>query len=126
MSSERPISSVLSDIMGNVQALIRSEARLARTEVGEGLKRSTGAALMIGAGLVMLAFSGFFVLVAIAWALSQVMPFWAAALIVAAGEGLLAALFVSLGVRKLRLLRAAPKTTATLKENVEWARHPTR
>ncbi|HUQ10230.1 MAG TPA: phage holin family protein [Steroidobacteraceae bacterium] len=123
---DRPISTVLSDIMGNVQAIIRSEARLVKTEVSEELKKSSGAAIMIGAGLVMLIFSGLFVLVAAVYALSQVVPFWAAALIVAAGEGLMAALLVGLGIRKLRHVRAVPKTAETMKENVEWAKHPTR
>lgn len=126
MAADRPISSVLGDIIDNLQSIIRSEARLAKTELGEDLKRSSGAAMVIGAGLVMLVFSGLFVLVAIVHALSQVMPIWAASLIVAAGEGLMAALFVGLGIRKLRQLRGAPKTAETLKENVEWAKHPTR
>jgi hypothetical protein len=126
MAADRPISSVLGDIIDNLQAIIRSEARLAKAELGEELKKSSGAAMMIGAGLVMLAFSGLFVLVAIVHALSLVMPIWAASLIVAVGEGLMAALFVALGLRKLQHLRGAPKTAETMKENVEWAKHPTR
>jgi hypothetical protein len=125
-NADRPISAVLSDIMGNVQDIVRSEARLAKTEILAELRKSTTAALLVGAGLVMLAFSGLFVLVAIVAALSQVMPVWAAALIVAAGEGLMAALFVALGLKRLKAVRAAPRTQSTLKENIEWARHPTR
>lgn len=125
-NADRPISAVLSDIMGNVQDIVRSEARLAKTEILAELRKSTTAALLVGTGLVMLAFSGLFVLVAIVAALSQVMPVWAAALIVAAGEGLMAALFVALGLKRLKAVRAAPRTQSTLKENIEWARHPTR
>jgi hypothetical protein len=66
------------------------------------------------------------VLLAIVFALSLVMPAWAAALIVAAGEGLMAAIFIGIGIRKFKAVRAVPKTTAAIKENVEWARHPTR
>lgn len=124
--AERPISSVLSDIVGNVQDIVRSEARLAKTEIMAELRKSTTAALMVGAGLTMLAFSGLFVLVAIVAALSAYMPIWAAALIVAAGEGLMAALFVALGIKRFKAVRAAPVTQSTLKENFEWARHPTR
>lgn len=125
-TADRPISSVLSDIMGNVQDIVRSEARLAKAEVTQELKKSVSACMLTGAGLVMLAFSGLFVLVAAVAALSMVMPIWAAALIVAAGEGLMAALFVSLGVKKFKAMQGAPRTAATMKENAEWVRHPTR
>ncbi len=124
--AERPISAVLNDIVGNVQDIVRSEARLAKTEITDELKKSGTAGLLIGAGVMMLAFSGLFVLVAVVAALSTVMPLWAAALIVAAGEGLMAALSVGLGYKRLKAVRAAPRTRATLKENIAWARHPTR
>ena len=125
-TADRPISAVLSDIMGNVQDIVRSEARLAKAEVTQELKKSASACMLTGAGLVMLAFSGLFVLVAAVAALSLVMPIWAAALIVAAAEGLMAALFVSLGVKKFKAMQGAPRTVATMKENAEWLRHPTR
>lgn len=125
-TADRPISAVLSDIMGNVQDIVRSEARLAKAEVTQELKKSASACVLTGAGLVMLAFSGLFVLVAAVAALSLVMPIWAAALIVAAAEGLMAALFVGLGVKKFKAMQWAPRTAATIKENAEWARHPTR
>lgn len=122
----RPLSSVLDDILGNLQNIVRSEARLAKTEIKGELRKSVSAIVLTGAGLVMLAFSALFVLVAIVAALSAVMPVWAAALIVAAGEGLMAALFVSLGLKRFKSLRGAPRTVATLQENAEWVRHPTR
>ncbi len=125
MNTERPVSSVLNDIMGNLQSMVRTEARLAKVEFTEELKKSGSAAMLIGAGLLMLAFSGLFVLVAATAALSLVMPVWAAALIVAAGEGLMAAIFVGIGVKQLKAVRAPPKTTQTMKENIEWAKHPT-
>jgi hypothetical protein len=50
------------------------------------------------------------------------MPAWAAALIVAAGEGLIAALLVGMGIKKFKSVRAAPKTVESMKENVEWAK----
>jgi hypothetical protein len=125
-SVDRPLSSVLDDILGNLQNIVRSEARLAKTEIKGELRKSVSAIVLLGAGLVMLAFSGLFVLVAIVAALSAVMPIWAAALIVAAGEGLMAAVFVSLGVKRFKSMRGAPRTVATLQENAEWVRHPTR
>jgi hypothetical protein len=124
--ADRPISAVLHDIMGNLQDIVRSEARLAKAEVTQELKKSVSACVLAGAGVIMLAFSGLFVLVAAVAALSMVMPIWAAALIVAAAEGLMAALFVNLGMKRFKAMQGAPRTAATMKENAEWARHPTR
>ncbi len=124
--ADRPISAVLHDIMGNLQDIVRSEARLAKAEVTQELKKSVSACVLTGAGVIMLAFSGLFVLVAAVAALSMVMPIWAAALIVAAAEGLMAALFVNLGMKRFKAMQGAPRTAATMKENAEWARHPTR
>jgi uncharacterized membrane protein YqjE len=122
----RPLSTVLHDIAGNLENIVRARLRLARSEFNEELGKSSSSAILLGAGLLMLAFTGLLVLLAIVFALSLVMPAWAAALIVAAGEGLMAAIFIGIGIRKFKAVRAVPKTTAAIKENVEWARHPTR
>jgi hypothetical protein len=126
MATDRPLSAVLHDIVGNLQDIIRSEARLAKAEVTQELKKSAAASVMIGSGVLMLGLSGLFVLVAAVAALSLVMPVWAAALIVAAVEGLMAAIFIGVGIKRFKTVRGAPRTIATLKEDVEWAKHPTR
>jgi len=81
---------------------------------------------MLGVGVVGLMFSVLFVLLAAVYALSLVVPSWMAALIVGAGLGLIAAVCVAIGISRFKRVRAAPKTTATVKENVEWAKQLTR
>jgi uncharacterized membrane protein YqjE len=125
-TADRSISSVLHDIVGNVQDIVRSELRLARTELTEELAKARKGAMLLGVGSVMLTFSVLFALVAIVYALSLVMPGWAAAAVVALGVGAIAALCVSIGIKRLKSMRAVPKTTETLKENAEWARQLTR
>lgn len=125
-NTERPISAVLRDIVGNVQHIVRSELRLARTEITEEIGKAGRAGVLVGVGALMLIFSLLFALLAIVYALSVVVPAWMAALIVAAGVGLIAALCVAIGLKRMKTVRAAPKTTETLKENVEWARQLTR
>jgi hypothetical protein len=125
-NGNRPISAVLRDIVANIQDIVRSEMRLARTELTEGLTKSKSAAIWLGAGILLLAFSVLFVLLAAVYALSLVLPGWMAALIVGAGVGLIAALCVGLGIKRFKTVRAAPKTAATVKENVEWAKQLTR
>jgi uncharacterized membrane protein YqjE len=125
-NADRPISGVLSDILGNAQNIVRSELRLAKTELSEELRKSRSAAVMLGVGLLLLVFSAMFALLAAVYGLSLVVPAWAAALIVTAGLGLVAALFCALGIKRFKSVRPAPRTTASLKENMEWARHLTR
>ena len=125
-TADRPISSVLSDIVGNVQDIVRSELRLAKTELTEELTKARRGAVLVGIGTLLLWFSALFVLVAIVYALSLVMPGWAAAAVVALGVGAIAALFMGLGIKRLKTMRCVPKTTETLKENAEWAKQLTR
>jgi hypothetical protein len=82
--------------------------------------------VLLGVGSLLLWFSALFVLVAIVYALSLVMPGWAAAAVVALGVGVIAALCVGLGLKRLKAMRGVPKTTETLKENAEWAKQLTR
>lgn len=119
---ERPISALLRDIAGNLQHIVRSEFRLARTEVSEELGKVRSASILLAVGMMLLGLSVLFAVVAIVYALSQMVPAWMAALIVAGGLGLLAALFCGIGIRRIKSIRVAPRTATTLKENVEWAR----
>jgi uncharacterized membrane protein YqjE len=125
-TADRPISVVLRDIVGNMQDIVRSEMRLARTEVTEDLARMRTGAVLAGIGVVLLFITSCFVLLAAVYALSLVVPAWAAALIVAAGVGLIAAITLGLGMKKLKTMRGTPRTAATIKENAEWARQLTR
>jgi uncharacterized membrane protein YqjE len=124
--AERPISKVLHDIAGNIQDIVRSELRLAKTELTEELAKSRAAATLLGAGGLMLIFSALFVLLAIVYALSVVLPEWAAALIVGVGVGVIAVVCIGLGIKRFKTVRAVPKTAANVKENVEWAKQLTK
>jgi uncharacterized membrane protein YqjE len=126
MQTERPVSAVLRDIVDNVQDIVRAEMRLAKTEVTEELGRAGAAGILVALGAVMLMFCMLFALLAVVYALSLVMPTWAAAAIVALVEGVSAAVLVATGVKRFRATRAAPRTRATVKENVEWAKQLTR
>ena len=125
-NAERSISTVLYDILGNVQEIIRSEMRLARTEVTEDIGKWRSAGLLLGVGALLGMFSVLFLLLAIVYALSLVIPAWGAALIVAAAVAALAGIVLGAGFKRIKAVRAAPKTTESLKENVEWAKQLTR
>jgi uncharacterized membrane protein YqjE len=124
--ADRTISAVLHDIVGNIQDIVRCEIRMAKTELTEELGKSRSAGVLVGIGALMLAFSALFLLLAAVYALSLLVPEWAAALIVAAGVGATAALCFGVGIKRFKAVRAAPKAVASVKESVEWAKQLTK
>ena len=125
-SVDRPISIILQDIVRNIRDIVRAEVRLAKTEVGEELGKARSAGVLFGTGAVTAVFAVLFLLLASVYALTLVMPQWAAALVVAAVLGIVAAVIVKLGVKRFKTIHVAPKTAASLKENAQWARQLTK
>ena len=122
----RSIPEILQDVLTNIQDIVRAEVRLAKAELGEELNRARSGGLLIGVGAVAAIFSTLFLLLACVYALGRVVPNWAAALIVAVAVGVAAAVTVGLGLKRLKTIQAAPKTAASLKENVQWAKQLTK
>ena len=125
-ASIRSIPEILHDVLANIQDIVRAEVRLAKAELGDELSRARSGGLLIGVGAVAAIFSALFLLLACVYALSRVMPNWAAALIVAAAVGVAAAVTLALGLKRFKTIQAAPKTAASLQENVRWAKELTK
>ena len=119
----RSIGDVLSDIVDDVQQIVRAEVRLARAEIGEQLGRARLAAIFLAtAGVAALMAIGL-VLLAGVFALASIWPSWAAALAVAAGTALLGGLLWMAGIRRIRALHVTPqKAIDSVKENIQWAK----
>ena len=122
----RSIPEILHDALANIQDIVRAEVRLAKAELGEELNAARSGGLLLGMGAVAAIFSTLFLLLACVYALARVVPDWAAALIVAAAVGVAAAVTLSAGLKRLKTIKAAPKTAASLKENVQWAKQLTK
>ncbi len=61
------------------------------------------------------------------YALTRVVPDWAAALIVAAIMGAVAGLLLNAGMKRVRQVHATPeRTLENIKENVEWVTQKTK
>ena len=118
----RTIPEILQDVLTNFQDIVRAEMRLAKAELTEELGAARSGAILVGVGAVAAIFSTLFALLACVYALGRVMPDWAAALVVAAAVGLAAAVTLSLGLKRFKTIQAAPKTAASLQENVRWAK----
>src|SRR6185503_16314534 len=84
---DRSIGTVLSDIVGDLQQIVRAEVRLAKTEIREEVaKAKRGAAFMVAGGVAVTLAIGLLLISAV-YALATIWPPWAAALGVAAAVG---------------------------------------
>jgi|ERR1019366_4140718 uncharacterized membrane protein YqjE len=126
-AEDRSLSDVLQDVIRNVQEIVRSEVRLAKTEIREEAAKAKSPTLLLGAGALTAIFAILFLLLMIVYALALVMPSWAAALIVGAALAVVAGVTLSAGIRRFKLIHPTPeRTVETIKENVEWAKQHTK
>ena len=123
----RSIGTVLKDIVGNVQQIVRSEIRLASAEVRQEVRKAgQGAALLMAGGAVAVLSLGCVLIAAIS-ALATIVALWIAALIVAAVAGVAGAIFVAAGMKRIRQITITPtRTLATIEESIPWTKAPTR
>ncbi|MEU1039872.1 phage holin family protein [Streptomyces sp. NPDC005551] len=121
------VGELLSEVASDVQTLFRQEAELAKIEIRqEAAKAGKAAGMYGGAG-----FGGYmvalFASLAAMYGLANVMDTGWAALIVAAVWAVVAAVLFSKGRSRMREVSPKPEQTMeTLKEDAQWARHPTK
>ena len=122
---QRSVPEVLQDIVGNLQEIIRSEFRLAKTEIKEEAAKAAKPAATFGVGLVMGFYGIGFLLLASVYGLSTIMAGWLAALLVGTILAIVAiALLISSGKKLKRVNPTPDKTMRSLEENLQWAKHP--
>jgi uncharacterized membrane protein YqjE len=124
---ERPFSEIVSDIIGHAQEIVRSEVRLAKTEIKEETAKAARASTMLAAGAVVGLFALGFLLWTVVYALALVLPLWASVLIVAVVLAIVAAALASAGWTKIHQVSPQPeKTTREVKEDVQWVKQQTK
>lgn len=123
---DRSVGELLSVVTSDVQTLFRQEVELAKVEVRqEATKAGKAAGMYGGAG-----FAGYMVVLLLSLAavfgLANVIDAGWAALIVAAVWAVVAAVLYQRGKTGMRTVAPKPEhTVETMKENAQWARHPT-
>jgi uncharacterized membrane protein YqjE len=126
-TSDRSISEILQDVLRNLQSIVRSEVRLAKTEVGEELTKIKPAIVLLGIGAVCGLFGVLFLLLTTMYAIAIVLPLWASALVVAVVLIIITAITLKAGQKRMERVQPLPdKTIASMKENAEWARQQTK
>lgn len=122
-NSDRSFAEVFHDIVGNIQEIVRSEVRLAKAEISDEARKAKPAMAWLGVGAVFGLGAVWIGLLAAVYALSLVLPDWAAALLVSVASGLVAALAARAGLTQLTRIDPTPdKTLRSLKENVQWSK----
>ncbi len=125
---EQPLPQLLKQLSQETTTLLKKEIELAKAEAREsGKKAGMGAGMFGGAGIVgflaLAGFTAFLILLLVELGLDG----WLSALIVTVVYGVIAGVLAMQGKNKVKeATPPAPQTAETVKEDVEWAKHPTR
>lgn len=127
-TKDRSVGELLSELSKETSQLVHQEVELAKAEMTQKLNQAMvgGRAIAIAAVIALLtlgALTAFLIAV-----LATFMPVWLSALIVTVVYAAIGWFFVSRAQHKFK--QASPpvpkQTIETVKEDVEWAKHPTR
>jgi hypothetical protein len=119
--TDRPISSIIEDILRHVGEIIRSEVHLAKTEIKQDLQELKKAGTYLAIAGVTGMFALAFLLLAAVYALSTVMAPWLAAVIVGVVVGGVGAGLLVKGLHILKATSMTPdRTIQSLEDNVKW------
>jgi uncharacterized membrane protein YqjE len=118
---------LVQNIVADVQGLIRSEIRLAKTELKEEASTAGRASSLLVGGLVFAFYAVGFLLLTVVYALATAMPNWLAALIVGVVVAIVAGIMAMLGYQRIKHVNLKPEQTIdTVKEDVEWVKQQAR
>ncbi|HVF06846.1 MAG TPA: phage holin family protein [Frankiaceae bacterium] len=124
-TSEPSLGELVGQATKELSTLVRKEIELAKTELSvEVGKAGKGAGMFGGAGVTAI-YGLTFLSLAAMFGLGEVMPLGFAALIVAGVYLVLAAILAIRGKKAFKDFSPKPeRTIRTLKEDAQWARHP--
>jgi uncharacterized membrane protein YqjE len=117
--NERSVSEVLRDIFGNLQDIVRSEVRLAKSELKAEAGKAVNAGRPLMAGLVFGLYAGGLLLLAAVRALSLVIEPWLAALAIGAILSVIAAILIGTGRGRMERGRSKSQRTDSMKGNAD-------
>jgi uncharacterized membrane protein YqjE len=123
---ERTMGQIVRDIAAQAEEIVRSEIRLAKTEIREEGAKAVQGAIVGAAGAVIGLFGFGFLLLACVYALSLVMPSWAASLITGFALVVIAGIFLALGRERWQAVHKPDRTIGEMKENIQWLKDQTK
>lgn len=127
MQADRTLSELTMELAANAGDLIRNEVRLARAEAVESIRQMGGGAMRAALGLALAGGAVTLALFALAYALAEIMPMWAAALIGAGVGGLLAYTLIKSGLKAASVgSLALPKTAEQVGRDLRLIKESTK
>ena len=126
-SDDQSLGDLVATATRDLSLLIHKEVELAKAEISAEVKKAgIGAGLLGGAGFIgYFAFLLLLVAGALGLAAGADIPTWAGFLIVGGALGGAAGLVALLGVGSLVRVGPPQRTIKTVKDDLEWAKHPT-
>lgn len=125
--NDTSIADLLQGIVGNVQNIIRSEVRLAKTEMTEEATATGRAAGVLAGGVVLAMYAVGILLLSAVYALRGPLPDWGAALVVGLVVAAIAGVMVKLGLDRIKHVNPKPEQTIeSVKEDVQWVKQQSR
>jgi hypothetical protein len=125
-SEEKSTADVFQDIARHVQSLVHSEIQLAKTETLETGRKAAQAGALLGSGALFGVYCLGLFLTAALLLLTYIMPPWVGAVLLAIATGCIAGALLWGGIVRMKQAHLKPeKTIRSVKETLEWARHPT-
>jgi hypothetical protein len=124
---EQSLGELVSTATRDLSVLVRKEVELAKVEITDEVKRAgVGAGFLGGAGAVGL-LAVIFLSFAAAFGISEGagLPFWAGFICIGGLYGMLAGGLALMGLGALVRLKPPQRTIRTVKDDIEWAKHPT-
>jgi len=121
-NERRSISEIVRSVVDGITQLFRQEVALAKLEVTQALSERALGIGIIGLGGVFIVLVVVYLAAAGVAALDLVMPAWASRLLVAVVCLALGAIAFLVGRRSLRTASGVERTTASVKEDLEWAK----
>jgi hypothetical protein len=119
---EPTLGELVAGMTADVGTLVRKEMELAKAEIREEAKTTGKAAGLLGAAGIAGHFALFFVSMALAWGLTEIMPEGFAFLLVGVLYAIVAAVLATKGKERMQAVRPPEQTIETVKEDVQWAR----
>jgi hypothetical protein len=119
---EASLGELFTEMTGELSTLFRKEIELAKTEAREEVSSAGKAGAMFGGAAVAGLLALILLSLALAWLLDQGLNTALSFAIVGVAWVIAAFVLQRVGRTKLAHLQVLPKTKATIKEDVEWAR----
>lgn len=117
---DRTISQIFQEIVRSVTEIIKSEMRLASTELKRDLAGRAKAATYLGIAGALFFYALGFVLLGIVYALSTVWPAWLAAIVPGIVLGIAGAILFFVGRERMKQRLKMEMTAETVEDNVKW------